>query len=292
VLEPPLDLHGSLATLGRWGDDGLDRWNGRRLLRVARLDGRAVPFRAEPGGDLSRPTVRITAPRRDLDAVAAYVSSMFVRADDALVALGTVDAAVRALDVAYPGVRPVLHHDPFLALVRSISAQQVNLAFAARIRHALALAYGTALAVSSERVHVLDAARIAQASPEDLRRLQLTYAKGRSLIAVARAAVDGELDPVELASLPDEAVTGRLVILPGIGPWSVDWFLARTLGRPRVVAGDLGVRKAVGRLYGGTGLPSEREVRDRTAHWGDAAGVVQQLALHDLAERPRAAGPP
>ncbi|CAN5817898.1 hypothetical protein BH24CHL6_BH24CHL6_01670 [soil metagenome] len=71
--------------------------------------------------------------------------------------------------------------------------------------------------------------------------------------------------------------------LPGIGRWSAEWFLARTLGRPRVVAGDLGVRKAVARLYGRAALPSEEEVRELTAHWGSAATLVQQLALHDLA---------
>jgi len=54
------------------------------------------------------------------------------------------------------------------------------------------------------------------------------------------------------------------------------------LGRPRVVAGDLGVRKAVGRLYA-KAMPSEDETRRLTDHWGAAAVVAQALALHDLA---------
>jgi 3-methyladenine DNA glycosylase/8-oxoguanine DNA glycosylase len=49
------------------------------------------------------------------------------------------------------------------------------------------------------------------------------------------------------------------------------------------VAGDLGVRKAIGRVYLSGRLPSAAEVRDLTAHWGDAAGVAQQLVLNDLA---------
>jgi DNA-3-methyladenine glycosylase II len=57
--------------------------------------------------------------------------------------------------------------------------------------------------------------------------------------------------------------------------------MARTLGRPRVVAGDLAVRKAVGRLYN-AGMPSENETRHLTTHWGDAAIVAQALALNDL----------
>jgi hypothetical protein len=49
-----------------------------------------------------------------------------------------------------------------------------------------------------------------------------------------------------------------------------------------VVAGDLGVRKAVGRAYLDGAMPSEERTRELTAHWGAAAGVVQELALFDL----------
>ena len=49
---------------------------------------------------------------------------------------------------------------------------------------------------------------------------------------------------------------------------------------------DLGVRKAVGRLYGTPAIPSESDVRGLTAHWGAAATHAQALALHDLAVRP------
>jgi len=72
------------------------------------------------------------------------------------------------------------------------------------------------------------------------------------------------------------------VVFPGIGRWTAEWLLARTLGRPRVVAGDLGVRKAVGAAYLDGRMPSEAEVRAATAHWGPAAGVAQQLLLHWL----------
>ena len=81
----------------------------------------------------------------------------------------------------------------------------------------------------------------------------------------------------------------HLTQLPGIGRWSAEWFLARTLGRPRVVAGDLGVRKAIGRLYQ-VGMPSEDETRRLTEHWGPAANVAQALALHDLALSSRRLG--
>jgi len=74
----------------------------------------------------------------------------------------------------------------------------------------------------------------------------------------------------------------RLVAFQGIGRWTAEWLLARTLGRPRVVAGDLGVRKAVGVAYLDGRMPSEAEVRTVTRHWGAAAEMAQQLLLHWL----------
>jgi DNA-3-methyladenine glycosylase II len=73
-----------------------------------------------------------------------------------------------------------------------------------------------------------------------------------------------------------------LTKLRGIGKWTAEWFLARGLGRPRVVAGDLGVRKAIGAAYLDGAMPTEDEVRQLTSHWQGAAGVAQQLVLQGL----------
>src|SRR5437763_55324 len=70
----------------------------------------------------------------------------------------------------------------------------------------------------------------------------------------------------ELECLSDEQVIATLTAIRGIGRWSAEWILARTLGRPVVVAGDLGVRKAVGLAYLNDPLPSEHQVRRATTH--------------------------
>jgi DNA-3-methyladenine glycosylase II len=138
----------------------------------------------------------------------------------------------------------------------------------------------------------LDPSRLAGAEVADLRELQFSNAKAVAVIAFAGAVASGRLDLDELAASDDEVVVERLVAFPGIGRWTAEWLLARTLGRPRVVAGDLGVRKAVGAAYLGGRMPSEAEVRALTAHWGPAAGVAQQLLLHWLStEAPGRGGP-
>ena len=79
--------------------------------------------------------------------------------------------------------------------MRSISAQQVNLRWAATIRQRLALRYGQRLDLGGATVWALEPHALATARIEDLRTLQLTNAKARAVVATARAALDGELAP-------------------------------------------------------------------------------------------------
>jgi DNA-3-methyladenine glycosylase II len=291
-LAPPVDLAASLRPFGRWGDDGIDRWDGATLLRTVRLDAddpsdwTALPYAAGLAGDIGDPVLHVHvrgSDQRLATQIASAIERSFVPADDSLTALAAADERIGRLVRLYPGVIPVLVPDPFTALLRSISAQQVNLRWAATVRRRLAERYGRRHAIAGTFVYSLGPGPLAATSVEELRDIQLTTAKSRSLIACARAALDGELRLSALERMADETLIDHLTQLPGIGRWSGEWFLARTLGRPRVVAGDLGVRKAVGRVYGIEGVPSEEEVRRLTGHWGSAAAIAQALALHDLA---------
>ena len=70
--------------------------------------------------------------------------------------------------------------------------------------------------------------RVAQATEAELFAVGFSNRKAEYVIGLARS----ELDLDELAALPDEEVTARLVSLRGLGEWTADWFLARHLARP------------------------------------------------------------
>jgi DNA-3-methyladenine glycosylase II len=293
----PVDLAGSLDVYRRSGDDLLDRWDGRVWLRAVAVGDAMAGVAARPAGTVADPVLEVEA-EAGADAAAAgrALAGGFVTAPEALSELVAADPVVARIAARFPGVGPVLQPDLLTAVVRSISAQQITLRFAAVLRGRLARRYGQRHRVPGEpapaEVWSLDAGRLAGAQVAELRELQFSTAKAVAVVEFAAAVAAGRVDLQELAELADEEVVARLVSFPGIGRWTAEWLLARTLGRARVVAGDLGVRKAVGAAYLDGRMPSEAEVRAVTGHWGPAAGVAQQLLLHWLShEAPGRGGP-
>ncbi len=286
-LPPGTDAVMSFGRFSRSGDDLLERWDGRALARCARVDGRVVPFSAT----VERDGLIVTAARDEDLATATAAAGVMVEPlppswDDLL----GRDAGLRALHDRYAGMRAVRTLDPFVALVHAISAQQVNLRWAATTRSRVAEHYGDEVTVGDTSVRVIDVRRLATAEVADLRALQLTTAKALSLVALAGAVDSGDLDLSSLTARRDDDVVATLVRLRGIGPWTAQWYLARVLGRPVVVSGDLAVRKAVGLLYAEPSAPTPERTLALTAHWGDAALHAQQLVLHALGEGDLRAG--
>ena len=138
-----------------------------------------------------------------------------------------------------PELRPA--PDPFAALIRSVTGQQLSVKAAAAI--------AARLAGATEQ---FSPAALASAKPEDLRALGLSWAKVRTVQATAAAQLSGQIDFAELDHLPDEAIIAALLPLPGIGRWTAEMFLLFGLGRPDVFSfGDLALRKALAQHYPG-----------------------------------------
>ena len=288
-LDGELDLSSSLEMFRRSGDDLLDRWDGTSFIRTITIDGRAVAFAISLAARQERPNrpiVRVTVEDCGYaEPVASAVRATFVAPARQFSALRRADSLVARLAARYLGFRPVLQLDLLGALVRCISAQQVNLRWAAETRRRLAERFGNRHTVANATVYSLNAERLSNTTVAEIRALQFTNRKAEYIIAVAQAVASHRVSLERLSTLGDDEVIADLVELRGIGAWTAEWILARSMGRPRVVAGDLGVRKAVGIAYAGGALPSVDEVRTLTAHWGRGATHAQALLLHSLGEK-------
>jgi len=299
-LDGPIDFAASLEMFRRSGDDLLDRWDGTAFVRTIAIDARAIAYACtfEQTDDALMVRVMVEG-SHGRDEIERLVRTMFVIPPANFADLLRADPVVAALHARYPAVRSVRQSNLFNALLRCITTQQVNLRWAATCRRRIAETFGRAHRIGGHLVYSLDPVKIAALEVADLRALQLTMRKAEYVVNVARAIAAGELTIALFDTLTDDEIVARLIALRGIGVWTAEWILARTLGRPRVVAGDLGVRKAVGLAYSGSSAPPdaptsrirppEAEVRRLTAHWGESATVVQALLLHALAEKTLAA---
>ena len=234
-LPQPYDFEVSTARFDVYGLDRATVWRDGGIHRV--FGGRELRLEAAPGGvDVS------PYDESEIKQVEHFLGVPFDLEGFAAWAAG--EPELERLVEALAGFRPPLQVDPFEALVTSITAQQVSLQSAAAIRSRFIERYG----IAHEYAHAFPTReRVAQATEDELFGVGFSNRKAEYVIGLARS----DLDLDELASLPDEEVTARLVALRGLGEWTADWFLARHLARPHAwPAGDLGLRKAVAAFYG------------------------------------------
>jgi DNA-3-methyladenine glycosylase II len=131
--------------------------------------------------------------------------------------------------------------DPFPALVRTITSQQISTKAAATI-HGRLVAF-MAKGVTPGALLRLTDGQFRQAG---LSRQKIVYL--RDLAAKVKS---GELPIASLHELDDEAVIDAIVKVKGLGRWSAEMFLMFRLRRPDVLpVGDLGIVTAIQRLYG------------------------------------------
>ncbi|HTW19884.1 MAG TPA: Ada metal-binding domain-containing protein [Mycobacteriales bacterium] len=195
--------------------------------------------------------------------IAADVISLITRVDDVRSLPDTVARCRRMLDAdadpvavdgslsedpllapmvaARPGLRVPGAADGFELVVRTVLAQQVSLGAAHTFARRLVEAYGKPLdapvGTLSARFPTADA--LAEATYDGI---GLTGGRVRSLRALATAFAAGEL-ALDPAADRDET-RARLMAIPGIGPWTVEYVAMRALGDPDAFPGsDLVLRR-------------------------------------------------
>lgn len=114
----------------------------------------------------------------------------------------------------------------------------------------------------------IDAIQLAELEQGELMQIGLSGAKARAVHALGVEVASGRLNFDELEAMSDDQAQARLVELRGIGEWSAQMFLLRSMGRPDVFpAGDLGLRRAVALLYALRGMPTIPEAAARAHDW-------------------------
>jgi DNA-3-methyladenine glycosylase II len=216
----------------------VDDWSGTAGLLV-RQDG--------DDGDVHGEIVASAGSEPDPARVQAQLARVLSLDHDAsgYVELGERDEVVGRLQRASGYLRPVLFHSPYEAACWAIVSSRVQQRQAQRLRSAL-----------SEQLEVDGVGLDVWPAPERLLEREafdgLPATKVERLHAIARAALEGDLDAGPLAALPADEAIVRLQELPGIGPFWATLIALRAVGPTDALALALGeprMRRAAARAY-------------------------------------------
>ena len=181
----------------------------------------------------------------------------------ALAHLATADRKLaRVIDRVGPcRLRPDRRQSPFQALVEAVAHQQLN---------------GKAARTILDRVQALypgqsfPTPEALLATPdEQLRAAGLSRAKTASVKDIAARTLEGVVpDTAGLRRLSDDAIVERLIVLRGVGRWTVEMLLIFKLGRHDVLpVDDFGVRNGFMIAYKKKEMPKPKELAACGERW-------------------------
>lgn len=182
-----------------------------------------------------------------------------------------------------PAPRPIGDTSPFVALVTSITHQQVSLGAGRAIFARLDEATGRRMTPRA----VIDM------GPEGLRGAGLSRPKVAYVLDLAERANRGDVDFDRLSGALDAEVIETLTAVKGIGVWTAKMFLLFHLGRPDVLPHeDLGVQIAVAQAYGVPREVAAKKIQQLGPAWSPYSSVAA-LTLwnwrHVMADQEKAA---
>ena len=153
-----------------------------------------------------------------------------------------------------------LRKDPFQSLVESIIYQQLAGSAASTIYGRFIKYYNNSPPLPEQILSTPDAVL---KSSIGLSNKKIEYIKDLS----ARIT-DRKLDLVKLCEMTDEEIIAQLIQVKGIGRWTAEMFLIFCLGRLDVLpVTDLGIRKAMQKIYALPALPKPSEMLAISQPW-------------------------
>jgi DNA-3-methyladenine glycosylase II len=273
---PPFRFDLALAYLRRSTWEVLDVVEDGAYRRAVNAEGRLRIIEVRGHGEAEQPKLEVrvlggaTSPA-DLDEAEALVARCF-RIDDDLAPLellGRSDSPFGGLVERLRGLRALVMPSPFESVVWAIIGQQINIAFAYKLKRVLVEQYGGRLEHDGRTYYAFPTPeRLAAIEPAALRPLQFSGQKSRYIVDLARLVADGQLDFASFAGLPADEARAALMALRGVGRWTAEYVLMRGLAaRDELPAADVGLQVAAGRVYDLPKRPTEPELRALAEPW-------------------------
>lgn len=293
---PPFRLDLTVWVLRRRPDNLLDRWDGATYRRAFALRGKVTTVAVRQAGTPALPSllVTLTAPCLDAEmtkeAAAVLERTLGLQTDlRGFYGLAARDGNLHELAERFRGMKPPRFPTLFEGFANAVACQQLTLTFGIQLINRFVHTFGLPFSHDKDALHAFPRPEdVARLDPAAFRALGFSHRKGETLIGLAHEILEGRLVPEELEMLDDEAARRALCSLRGIGRWSAQYILLRTLGRTNVFPGDdVGAQKNLQRWLQLPEPPDYQEVRKLLARWQPYGGLIY---FHLLLDRLAAAG--
>ncbi len=161
----------------------------------------------------------------------------------------------------------------FEDLIDAIISQQLSIKASASIFERFKKLFGKKFPTPKDILKMPD---------EKLRKVGLSNAKVKYVKSLAEFIETKQLILENLNNLNDEEVISQLTKVKGIGKWTAEMILIFTLKRPNVFSlGDLGLRKAVSRLYG-VDINDFKKIEEISSKWSPNKSLAARYLWKSL----------
>ncbi len=267
TLSLPEDFHPAipLRWLGRDVESRTERVEGSSMIKALMLDGTPAVVRLDIdlNAGIARAAVDRTVGVEGMrEAHSATIRMLGLGLDPAPFERRVArDPHLRRLIEGRRGLRVPMTSTIFEALIWTIAGQQVNLAFAYRLRRVLIELAGAP--VGDNFIAHPSAAEVARLDYDDLTRRQWSRRKAEYVIDVARAVAGGTFDPTALLEASATSARETLESLRGFGVWSANYVMMRGCGLADCVPlGDSGLATALEHFFALGHRPDRAETDD------------------------------
>jgi DNA-3-methyladenine glycosylase II len=291
--KPPFDFDLSLKYYSRSKFESVDVVDECAYYRVIPSGRRAYPVKVISVGTVERPKLQVkiykkSANEKARKMIRGYLRTAF-RADYELAGFYRFcrqDSVLRKLTKQYYGLKNPLTVDPFEILVWAITGQQMSLNFAYKLKRRLVLKYGREYEIEGHKVYLFpEPEALADASREDLMEMQYSRNKADYIRGLAELVCKQKIELEKLRGFDDNRVREILTGIRGVGSWSSEYCMLRSLGRDDACpAGDAGLRRALALFYGLNNKARENEVEDFMERFRLYRGMVTYYLWFGLLE--------
>ncbi len=244
------DFDQCLYFLDRGFDECLFRLDNKTVHRAIYIDEKLTPFSLSADAQNLVIELPENYPNEQSEKVKAYVSEWLDidRSISPFYDLITQRTSLGQLTKSYHGLRLIGIPDLYEAMCWSIIGQQINLTFAFKLKRQLVELYGESIEWQGHTLyHFPTPERLVNLDEELLRARQFSRGKIQYLKNVSYAFLQNGLTKESLAGISDfESRQQELTKIKGIGIWSANYALMKTLHQPEAIPfGDTGLTQAL-----------------------------------------------